>query len=265
MGATKLPRQAVRRLRGQARDAQLEVSPEFERARGSAALFAMVVLPLGTFTALILLEAELSFKLFMACLFASVLLFFLALYLPIRGARRGLVRVADTGPLRFASPAAFGLIVWSMLLIAVAGLTATLDQLTGSATIPQGAGMLRFSGPVLLVAGLLGLGGVVRATRKPTGLVLNREGILGEGPLVSTIRVPWNDLEIVELGTEKKTRVVRLYDGHGEMHVLKPILLGSDPVIIAEIIEYYRSHPGDRGHLDDPPAALALVGDFTAA
>lgn len=224
----------------------------------------MVLLPLGAFTVLILMNAEPYFKLFMACLFAGILLMFAAMFLPMRGAKAGLARVFNAGPLRFASPAAFGLIVWSMLLIAGAGLLETLLQFTGSAAIPQGAGLFRYSGPVLIAIGLLGLTGAVRATRTPTGLTLNHEGVTGSGPLVSTIRVPWEDLEIVELGTERNVRVVRLYDGHGELHVLKPILLGSDPIIVAETIEYFRSHPEDRARLNDPHAALALVGDFAA-
>lgn len=255
----------VLRFRGSVRNPRLSVPPELSKARGSATLFMMVLLPAGTLTALVLVGGKPYFKLFMACLFFALLLFIAAMLLPMRGARSGVVRVSRSGPLRFASPAAFGVIIWAMLLIAVAGVIGIVDQSTGAPTIPQGGGFFQYSGPVLLAVGILGFAATLRTTRRPTGLTLNREGVLGDGALITAIQVPWSDLEIVELGIERDVGVVRLYDGHGKLHVLKPILLGSDPTIIAESIEYFRSHPEDRWRLDDPHTALALVGDFTAA
>lgn len=44
-----------------------------------------------------------------------------------------------------------------------------------------------------------------------------------------------------------------------------PIYFGSDPVIVAEVIEYYRTHPEDRHLLADPLVALQRVVELAEA
>lgn len=62
-----------------------------------------------------------------------------------------------------------------------------------------------------------------------------------------------------------KNPVLGLADASGGAHTVYPIYFGSDPVIVAEVIEYYRTHPEDRHLLADPLVALQRVVELAEA
>lgn len=76
--------------------------------------------------------------------------------------------------------------------------------------------------------------------------------------------VPWDALERVVLIPRNKYAVTlvlegvdgRAYPHYGTKH-------GSNPYLVAEVIEYFRAHPAERAVLNDPLAALALVGEVS--
>lgn len=77
--------------------------------------------------------------------------------------------------------------------------------------------------------------------------------------------VPWDALARVVLIPRNKYAVIlvlegvdgRAYPHYGNTH-------GSNPYLVAEVIEYFRTHPAERAVLNDPLAALALVGEVSA-
>lgn len=256
----------VVRTQGRVREPQLVVPEGFAGARGSAKFLALVLVPAALCCAVLVLGMPIFLMAMLLSAMLGVTVLCATLVLPLRGTAAGTIRLAPSEPLRFASPAAPNFIWLAMALIVVSGFLFSFELLLGATTqrhlgIPESGGLLRYSGPAVLVMGLLGLGASLRGLRRPTGLTLSEDGVLGSGSLVEPIQVPWSALRGVTLAAEGKIKVVRLHNIHGFTHTLRPILLGSDPVIIAETIEYFRVHPDERTQLERPLDALALVID----
>ena len=76
---------------------------------------------------------------------------------------------------------------------------------------------------------------------------------------LTALTLCWEELEAPELERRQNGLVLGLTAKRGRRSVLYPMYFGSDPVIVAEVIEFYRTHPGERHLLADPIAALARV------
>lgn len=118
----------------------------------------------------------------------------------------------------------------------------------------------RFAPWILIPVAFFAIFDQVKRSLKPRGITLTEEGIQWQD-LKRGGSLTWDDLESVELGAFKGMK--RLYlreDGDiRDLHIIEPSGLGSDPVVIAEVIDYFRRNPKERHKLNDPRAALALV------
>jgi hypothetical protein len=93
--------------------------------------------------------------------------------------------------------------------------------------------------------------------RTPPGLTLSQHGIRGVRG-TGSIDITWDQLERVEVTSTGGAKLV-LHSTHSPAVVIEPRWTGSDPNIIAPIVDYYRTHPAERSALADPRAALRLV------
>jgi hypothetical protein len=116
----------------------------------------------------------------------------------------------------------------------------------------------RFAPWILIPIMIFAIVDQMRRTLKPRGITLSEEGIHWRD-LKRSGTVDWEDLERVTLGAHRGMKRFYLHEYDGEMHIIEPSGLGSDPIIIAEVIEYFRTHPKDRNTLNDPRTALALA------
>lgn len=174
----------------------------------------------------------------------------------------GRFRVDLGGPLRFRPPrgSRIALLVVGVFALAVA----VLALLAGAERLVRGESAL--SNRYLIAQVPLGLGlflwQVIGLWKKP-GVWLDARG-LSQGRIGSTWTLGWEDIARVLPMARKRGVRLALEDTCGGIHVLYSERLGSDPLVVAEVIEYFRAHPAERAVLNDPLAALALVGEVSA-
>ena len=233
-------------------------APGYRPALAIALLIAVAAAFLG---AALLLPAPLGLRLLLAGL-GVIVLAALGVAVSWAGALRvGEVRVApEAAGLRFSAP---GSLIASMIVVALVGvLVAVLLVVIEAVGLPatSGSGPARFGPAVLGVAAggwavvlLVGL-------RVPPGLTLTPEGVRGvrgAGP----VALAWDDLARVEvLASSHGARLV-LHAVGGGVSSVDPHWTGSDPNLVAAIVEHFRARPADRAALRDGPAALDLVED----
>ena len=103
-----------------------------------------------------------------------------------------------------------------------------------------------------MLVGLGLLGFVLHRGVPAAGLVVEVQGVHFTNGL-SAVQLKWDDLLSPVLLNRRRNSVLSLELESGANFVLYPIYFsGSDPVIVAEVIEYYRTHPEDRHLLADP-------------
>lgn len=178
----------------------------------------------------------------------------------------GRVRIQRRGPLAFASHRFAGF--WGIL----AGLAITAGALVFVIAwlVPGARQITSVSGGVLgnpvgfVLVGLGLLGFVLHRGVPAAGLVVEAQGVRSRIGL-STVQLKWDDLLSPVLLNRRRHSVLSLELQSGANFVLYPIYFGSDPVIVAEVIEYYRTHPEDRHLLADPLVALQRVVELAEA
>jgi hypothetical protein len=175
----------------------------------------------------------------------------------LSSARRGEIRVSDAGGLRFVPrPGALG---WPFA-IAFAGLTAGILAVA-SLIDDQEFGLLPRTVWLVLLTGVLSaiwLGQSLWSLRVPLGLRVSAwglEGVRGS----KAVSLPWNYLAKAEAAPGRSGAVLRLTQEDGSSVVIAPQYLGSDPNVVAAIIEHYRAHPEDDDALADATDAVRRV------
>jgi hypothetical protein len=113
----------------------------------------------------------------------------------------------------------------------------------------------------ILAFSLLALGLVMQQLRglaAPTGLRLDVTGVRGVRGS-KRLDFEWN--EIAGASTQPSTGLAQLVvtSVDGSAVAIDPRYFGSDPNIVALVINYFVAHPDQRSALVDPKAALALV------
>lgn len=119
-------------------------------------------------------------------------------------------------------------------------------------------------GPLLpLVVGgaaLAGLGQEAWALRIPDGLTLSEAGLRGVRGS-TPVELSWDDLSHASVVSVKGARLVlNLRSGRGI--VVDPRRIGSDPNVVAPVIDFFLENPRHRAVLSTPVAALALVEEY---
>jgi hypothetical protein len=175
-----------------------------------------------------------------------------------RAVSPGRIRVDTAAPgLRFVAPAVLPAGMLALALIALAtGILALALEIAGVPGVSSvGVGRV---GPFAL--GAVGLGWLavqLWALRTPAGLTLDPDGMRGVRSS-HRIDIAWDDLESVSVvGGRAAKLVVTPRDG-------SPVLLdahwsGSDPNLVAPIVEHFRTRAADRPALTDGRAAIRLV------
>ncbi|WP_205881401.1 hypothetical protein [Leucobacter coleopterorum] len=154
----------------------------------------------------------------------------------------------------------------AVFLLFIASFMPLLEILmTGESTIAQTPGMRSVFWFVTVVGGLAGVAHAIFGIFYPFGVTLDEAGIVCRTFLGRPWFVSWASLEEVELGRKGRVKAIKLYSADEGVSTIIPMTMGSDPIVIAETIEYFRRHPGDRELLNDPFAALSLVVDFDPA
>ena len=170
----------------------------------------------------------------------------------------GRIRVGARGNLRFISRELQGgwSVSFSLLLCGVVG---TL-LIAAFGPVPAGIAPRQFS-PRLAIAVLAMIVCAVYPFHRgipPVGVELHADGVHTRKGL-SRVFLPWDQLLTPSIVMVSKKPVLGLVDTSGQGGLLYSMYFGSDPVIVAEVIEFYRTHPGERHLLADPIAALARV------
>lgn len=226
-------------------------------ARPGLALVAVcVVAPIPLILALV--GEGVLYRLACAALFPVMLLFVFYGYALTASVRSGIVRLRGEHGLRFVPPAA--VIVLPFVIAAVGVVMGVLAVLAlGQPGESFGRGPRTIWGVLVvgalaaawLVQSLVGLGRTVGLRLSAWGL----EGVRG-GPAV---RLPWGYLERAEAIPTRRGAALMLVLIEGNPLVILGQDLGSDPNVVAAIIEHYRTHPEDEDLLSDAVAAIRRV------
>lgn len=168
---------------------------------------------------------------------------------------RGIVRV-ERGALRFVPRRR--MLALSIVLAALA-IAIGLIAVTWAVSEPTeqfGSSRRFFSGALVIGGlGLLYLGQLLFSLRRPRGLQLTEFGLTGVrgGPAV---HVPWSLLAEARAVDSGRGLVLRLQLEAGSPITVLWQHIGSDPNLVATIIEHYRTHPDDRALLEDAVTAV---------
>lgn len=172
------------------------------------------------------------------------------------------IRVDRAAPLRFVSTPSvwvFGILAALLLVLSGAVSVWSLFAPEGEPVVFALGG--RVGGWVLLAGGGALAAFIIARIRVPRGLELTPAGLRWCHGTTAII-VPWRQISEVRLGTAGKNgsaRVTHVVEKDGNVHDLAPVLTGSDPHIVAEIIHFFLKNPKHREALNEPQTALALV------
>lgn len=111
--------------------------------------------------------------------------------------------------------------------------------------------------PISTGASLLLVGQQLWALRTPRGLALSENGLRGVRNS-KPVHLRWDDLAGAQAVAAKQTRLHLILVGGGVIEVV-PTWTGSDPNVVARVIEFYLAHPEHRAILATPREAVALV------
>lgn len=176
----------------------------------------------------------------------------------------GTIRIAtDARPLRFvAHRVEYVFILALMVMLVLMGLGSAWLLWIAVAASPETisvADVPKFT-LLLIAAGVAGVVLLVRSAvniRTPLGLTLSEEGITAAWD--GNVRFhSWDDLHRVTISQDKWVgpRLSTL-DHSGKPRIrVSPRTFGSDPMLVAAIIHYFRDHPSERRLLQSPDKAV---------
>lgn len=230
----------------------------FPKGRDTAPLiWVLLLLPVIGF-GIALADPRPGFTLFMGAAGFAMLVLVLALYLRGRALRAGRIRIAANGGLHFLPPRSIrvGAVAVALAIMVPAVSTALISVLG----LPMQASSSRFTtvGPYAL--GLLSLGllaQVLFSFRTPAGLRVTLSGVRGVRG-AKRVELAWNELLSASAPGPHGPKLALLTRSQGVI-LIDAHQLGSDPAIVAAVLNYYRAHPGERSGLSDGAAAVRGV------
>lgn len=230
----------------------------FPRGRDTAPLLAVLSLvPAGAFGVAIL-DDRAGFRLFMSAAGLAMLVLVLGLGVRRRALRTGEIRISAEGTLRFRPSGV--LMAMDFVVPLVLGLPALARAVVSLCGLPMMAGLTRFTTLSPYVLGALALGLLARALLglcTPAGLRVDARGLHGvRGATV--LDIPWDELDRSAPVGRSGPRVSFVTRAGGGV-VVDAHYLGSDPALVAQIVEYYRTRPAERALLADGVAAVQAV------
>ncbi|MDR6201085.1 hypothetical protein QE374_002994 [Microbacterium sp. SORGH_AS428] len=193
---------------------------------------------------------ELSRRVLFGALAVMLMVIGIALLITFQGVVSRALTIDDRpGALRFV-PLRVGSV--PMLFIAVSLLLPAGAQLfidLNGLPAPWGPRLTR-SGPYIL--GVIGIATlVVRIVRRrvPAGLTLSPRGVTGIRGC-GALDWPWDELAQVSVVAAPAARLSLLRAGGAPLITAPSLSLGSDPNLVAALVEFYRQHPEHRDALE---------------
>lgn len=220
-------------------------------------VLGLCVVPAIGFT-IAAIDTRLGFQLLMASLSVMMLVLIIALLLRVRGLRPGAIRIVAVGELRFLPSrghrvGGIAVPVAMLLPVIILGVVAVCDLPTQASS----SRLLALLPMVLLGTSIGSLAMAVWSMRIPLGLRVGATGLAGvRGSRVTN--VTWDELERVAPLGAYGSKLVVATRSRGSI-VLDAHHLGSDPAIVADVIEFYRKRPGERKRLADGVGAISAV------
>lgn len=192
------------------------------------------------------------YRLVMLGLVGLFVLFVIGSVVLTRSVSEGRVRIDDApGSLRFRPATG----VW----ILFAATSAAMVALAIPATLSAGfEWSLPRASPLAL--GLVGLGFLAQQLwwlRTPVGLALSPDGLRGVRG-IHPITIGWDELAAADVIDARGAKLV-LHRTDGGAQPVGALWLGSDPNIVAPVIEFFRTHPEKRAVLGGEPAETLRV------
>lgn len=235
--------------------------PELPAARPRRVWWAVVCIGLVSLGALVpvVFSPRPEVKLVFALLGIAVCSLGLWIALSVRESLRGRMRIRAGAPLRFAS-ANFGgpwgfLSAVAMIAAGAVHIAAIVSpNLAPIVTVGRRAG-----NPVWII--FIGLGMLAYLLHRgvpAAGIEIDERGVRTRTGLRAVV-FNWDELGAAQLVRRQNGLILGLVGADGSCTTVFPFYFGSDPVIIAEVIEHYRTHPEERHLLSDPIAALGRV------
>ncbi|WP_141629975.1 hypothetical protein [Salinibacterium sp. PAMC 21357] len=173
------------------------------------------------------------------------------------------IRIATSTPLRFVSKARTWIFpILGTLLIALSGAVIVWAQYARNVEPISLAIGGRVGGWTLLVGGGAALVYLLRKFRIPRGLGLSQEGLRWWRG-AEEIFLPWGQLVEVRFGAGAAgtAKIAQIVERDENLHDVAPLLVGSDPSVVAEVIHFFLTNPNRREALTEPQTALALVAE----
>jgi hypothetical protein len=226
--------------------------------RPTAAIVVLVVVVLGT-AAFAVFAEDAATRLMMGSIGAMVLLAGLGA-IRLQGAARDRVVRIEPGVagLRFVGPTSVHVLFFAAALV---GIVPGVVALTAGVPVGSRRGGLFFL--VLSGIALMWMVQQLSALRTPNGLTLTEhglEGVRGSKP----VHLDWDSLDRADVVSSKGAKLA-LHLISGGVIVVEPRYTGSDPSIVAPVIDFFLQHPEHRSTLATPEAALALVEQSAGA
>ncbi|WP_053353773.1 hypothetical protein [Leucobacter musarum] len=223
----------------------------------SPIIWALYLLP--AVPALVALADDRSgFRLFMASLALAALVLVTALLIWTRALSTGVVRVADTGSLRFVPPLSIPLAFAAVsIAFMIPGATLLLVTALG---LPNQIGSTRLTQVLpyaLIVLGAVSLLRQLWGLRTPLGLQLDAAGIRGVRG-ARRFDLPWDAIESAGAFGPHGPKLT-IVNRDGGPIIIDTHHIGSDPAIVAEAIRWYAAHPEARDELATGAAALRAI------
>jgi len=178
----------------------------------------------------------------------------------VRAADPGHVRVAE-GSLRFVRPASVAILPAAM---SAAGAAFGVISLFAPAWSGERFGLSGGAGPMALWAGAVGVASTVWlamqlwALRLPTGLAVSAAGLDGVRGGADA-RVAWEMIDAVHAEPSGTGARLAITVTGGSVLALHAHEIGSDPNVVAAIIDHFLTHPEDREALSNARQAIRLV------
>lgn len=220
-------------------------------------IWCLLLVPAFAFV-IALVDTRLGFKLFMGSIGIAMLAGVIALSLRSRALRAGEICIETPGALRFIPPRS--LWVGNVVVAFACLLPGAVSVIIIVMDLPTQRGLTKSTtvGPyVLVVIGLALLIQTIWSTRTPVGLSVHPEGLRG---VRGTKRVDlrWDDIESVSPFGHHGPKLLLITANHDAI-IIDSHHTGSDPAIVARVIEYFRKNPLQRTQLRDGAAAINIV------
>lgn len=201
-------------------------------------------------------------KLFMSGIAVTFLIMIVGLYARNRALRTGVIRIESDSELRFMPPPYLWIATLAVTVgLIIPGLTMVLIDVFDLPMMQLNTRLTTFVPLALGVGAIVAFAYQLWSSRVPAGLTVGPERINGVRG-TKRASITWDELVMAStlgdhgpkllLVTQAKSAVV--IDAHH---------LGSDPAIVAAVLEYYRTHPRERARLSNGAEAIRAVADAT--